>query len=62
MDRPRVNEIWTSTNCITFCIKQVNTIDGKNWIHYQREYDQKDFHCLEEAFTERFTKYINDRR
>ncbi len=49
--------VWASNEGRRFIITEQVFIDGKLWIYYQRQdnHDLK-YHCLADAFYERFTK------
>lgn len=58
----KVNSIWGTSDRKEFVVNDIKIIDEKTWVYYKNISTGQKYHCLKEAFTNRFTEIVNNNR
>ena len=60
MHRPVVGEKWRANSFENFLVTDVKVVNGSCWVYYKKISNNQEYHCLEESFTFRFQKVVNE--
>ena len=54
---PKIGSKWYSIDTVFVVIHTIE-LDGRTWVHYRKEFDEKEYSCYAESFVERFTAML----
>jgi hypothetical protein len=56
----KIGSIWVTPDRKQFQVTDIKLVDNQKWIYYNNVSSKQEYHCLVEAFIDRFTEKVNN--